>query len=127
MVDGLLEELSKLERTVHQPDVLSNRDSLTKLLHDSFKEFGRSGRCWNKAEMLRELPERGVTRALWSQDYCLEAHTQSIALLTYKSASVDENGQLYRHSLRSSLWQRSDSGWRLLFHQGTATSAFTKS
>jgi hypothetical protein len=34
---------------------------------------------------------------------------------------VGADGSRHRHTLRSSLWQRSSRGWQLRFHQGTPT------
>jgi hypothetical protein len=36
-----------------------------------------------------------------------------LVLLTYRSTTAQ------RSALRSSLWRRETSGWRVLFHQGT--------
>jgi hypothetical protein len=51
---------------------------------------------------------------------------ENFALLTYKSAHVDANGELSRHTLRSSLWQKMESRWQMRFHQATPTDAFLK-
>jgi hypothetical protein len=42
-----------------------------------------------------------------------------IALLTYRSAHLLQDGSLTDHTLRSSLWSSSEVGWQLRFHQGT--------
>src|SRR3954453_16811424 len=46
-----------------------------------------------------------------------------IALLTYATANEDVDGNRSRHTLRSSVWVRTASGWQIRFHQGTPTSA----
>lgn len=46
------------------------------------------------------------------------------ALLTYRSASVAEDGTAGRHTLRSSVWLRTALGWQMRFHQGTPTAPF---
>lgn len=33
----------------------------------------------------------------------------------------DAGGVLYRRTLRASVWQRTDSGWQMRFHQGAPT------
>lgn len=125
--DDLLNQLRELEVALHQPEVRSDPELLDELIHDSFIEFGRSGRSFSKADILRELPLAQPTGTIWSQDFSVMQIADDIALLTYKSAHLDETGELSRHTLRSSLWQRTDCGWQMRFHQGTPTDAFPKS
>jgi hypothetical protein len=125
--DDLLIHLRDLEVGLHQPHVHSDVGRLDALLHDSFLEFGRSGRSYNKADILRELPLRQSAVTLWSQDFSLAEIADGVALLTYKSADLDANGAMSRHTLRASLWQRTARGWQMRFHQGTPTDAFARS
>ena len=122
----LLQHLSDLELTIQRLDVRRDRGQLDKLLHDEFLEFGRSGRSYDKADILEQLPAEAAPDAMWSQDFELVEPADGVALLTYRSASIDENGHLFRHSLRSSLWLWSEHGWQMRFHQGTATEPFAK-
>ena len=124
--DHLLIHLRDLEISLHQPAVRADINRLDELLHPSFIEFGRSGRRYTKADMLRDLPLAQPSAAIWSQNFAVAEIADGVALLTYRSAHVDENGELSRHTLRSSLWQRAESGWQLRFHQGTPTDAFAK-
>lgn len=124
--DTLFEHLRGLEVALHQPAVRADIHCLDDLLHPSFVEIGRSGRRYSKADMLRELPRAQPSDAIWSQDFAVDEIADGVALLTYRSAHMDENGQLSRYTLRSSLWQRAESGWQLRFHQGTPTDGFIK-
>lgn len=119
--DDLLIHLRDLEVALHQPDVRSDTERLDELLHDSFVEFGRSGRSYNKADILRELPLQRPSGTLWSQDFSVVEIAAGVALLTYRSADLDANGEMSRHTLRASLWQRTARGWQMRFHQGTPT------
>ena len=47
-----------------------------------------------------------------------------VALLTYRSAEVGDDGEAARHALRTSLWVRGRDGWQIRFHQGTPTGPF---
>jgi len=106
--------------------VRSDREKLDQLLHPRFREFGRSGRIYTKAEILAEFSDQPQTYEVWSQEFHVEPLSEELALLTYRSAHVDREGNLERHTNRSSLWQSTDGGWRMLFHQGTPTEAFAK-
>lgn len=122
----LLQHLRELEVALHQPDVSRDPVRLDQLLHESFAEFGRSGRSYSRADILELLRVDISPGPVWSQEFIVAEIAEGIALLTYKSAYVDENGELRRHTLRSSLWQLTARGWQIRFHQGTPTDAFAK-
>ena len=122
----LMQHLRGLELTLQSLEVRRDRARLDELLHESFVEFGRSGRRYDKANTLEELPRDPATIVMWSQDFEVVELADGVALLTYRSASVDEDGALFCYSLRSSVWQRTERGWQMRFHQGTATEPFTK-
>ena len=124
--DDLLSHLRELEVALHQPSIRSASDSLENRLHESFTEFGRSGRSYNKTEIMHHLLSEPPIETIWSQDFSVAEIADDVALLTYKSGHLDEHGKLTRHTLRSSLWLRTADGWQARFHQGTATDAFTK-
>ncbi len=129
--ESLLADLIELEVLLHQAEVRSSKETLDALLHEDFLEFGRSGIRYSKAEILEELLAEGESTenssVIWSQEFELLLLAPSIALLTYKSASLKQDGCLSRYSLRSSIWQLTASAWQMRFHQGTATDAFIKS
>jgi hypothetical protein len=122
----LLQHLRDLELMLQRLDVRCDRARLEPLFHESFVEFGRSGRRYDKANTLEDLPQNPAPEVMWSQNFEVVELADGVAQLTYRSASVDDNGDLYRYSLRSSLWQRTPRGWQMRFHQGTATDPFAK-
>ena len=123
----LLIQLRDLELSLHQPAMRRDPARLDELLHDSFVEIGRSGRSYTKSDILEHLPKETGQTAIWSQGFQLAEIAEGVALLTYRSASVDANGELSRHTLRSSLWQRTAGGWQLRFHQGTPSDSPARS
>jgi len=52
--------------------------------------------------------------------------SEGLALLTYRSASIGRDGELADHAHRSSLWELTENGWRMRFHQGTPTASFVR-
>jgi hypothetical protein len=129
MKPGLLETLRALEVALHQPSIRRDRGRVDQLLHPEFREFGRSGRAYDRAEVLEllaGLPQEPQLDQVWSQDFALQPLAAGSALLTYRSARVTADGTLERHTNRSSVWQLTSEGWRMLFHQGTPTAPFEK-
>ena len=122
MTASLLKEtLVAFEVTLHQPDVRADRHRLDRLLHPEFIEFGRSGRVWSREEILAELPTDSEPPAIHAEGYVLQSLGNDVALLTYRSSHRSVDGHSHRHTLRASLWQRDEHGWRARFHQGTPT------
>ncbi|MFI9819403.1 DUF4440 domain-containing protein [Streptomyces sp. NPDC052013] len=84
------------------------------LLHPEFHEFGASGRVWDRATMLTLLEEDPAdappTKVSGMKAVRL---APDVVHLTY---DTDADG---RRAHRSSVWRRTDDGWRLWFHQGT--------
>lgn len=54
-----------------------------------------------------------------SDAFLVAAMGTDVALLTFRSAHVSQDGSLGMHTLRSSLWLNSVNGWQLRYHQGT--------
>jgi hypothetical protein len=123
--DNLLPHLRELEVALHQSAVRGDAARIDELLHESFAEFGRSGRSYSRGDIL-EMLRHEVSGLVWAQDFSVAEIADGIALLTYRSAHVDATGELRRHALRASLWQRTARGWQMRFHQGTPTEAFAK-
>lgn len=121
---NLLDTLRALEIALHDPVNRYDAAKLNELLHPSFKEFGRSGASYSFSDIISQSTPSEVLPKIHAQDFAVEALSEDFALLTYRSAYVDESGGLYRHTNRSSLWQLSESGWQMRFHQGTPTAAW---
>ena len=116
----LFEHLQALEAELHLLETRQNRTRLEQLLHPDFVEFARSGRHYSRSEVLEEFSSGGATmEAVHAENYKLAELSDGIVLLTYWSAHKRSDGELYRRTLRSSLWVTTEAGWRMRFHQGT--------
>ena len=119
----LLGLLRSAEVELHQPSTRRDPAKVGALLHESFVEFGRSGRCYDRAAIL-DLVSEEASGEVQAQDFMLAELGPNTALLTYKSAIIDEYGNPRRHSVRSSIWVQTPDGWKLRFHQATPTTEF---
>ena len=122
----LLETLRTLEVSLHDPGLRCRTDQVGSLLHPAFREFGLSGAVYSREQMLAHLAGDPGGPVIWSQDFELEVLSDVHALLTYRSAHMSEDGELHRHAIRTSIWERSQGQWQLRFHQGTPAAAFEK-
>lgn len=120
---SLLSTLRELECELHQPECRSDRARLAQLLAPDFREFGRSGALYSRDDILLRLPPETEPPQIHGQDFAVSKLSDSIALLTYRSAHVNLMG-LFRHTNRSSIWRFDLTGWQMVFHQGTPTDPF---
>ena len=120
----LLQTLSSLERELLDPNTLGYRERLAAVIHPDFREFGVFGAYFTKASVIEQLLLAKTPTIVKMQDFQALELTEGCVLLTYKSATLSPNGSLERHALRASVWKFGSSGWQILFHQGTLTSAF---
>ncbi|MFJ2769336.1 DUF4440 domain-containing protein [Streptomyces sp. NPDC087300] len=96
------------------PEVRASPELFGALLHPEFTEFGASGTRWDRASIVRVLthPEPGGRPTTTTAMRGVQL-SDDVVHLTF---DTDSNG---RRAHRSSLWRRTEDGWRLWFHQGT--------
>jgi hypothetical protein len=112
MADGLEAHLIELELRLQVSTTRKDAAALAELLSENFREFGASGRVWNRASILAELSAETPYRII-SENFECQRLSSELALLTYVCKSPT------RRTLRSSLWRLEGDSWRVLFHQGT--------
>jgi hypothetical protein len=122
-VTSLLHALQALEVELHHPGVRCSRERLEQLLHPEFHEVGRSGRIYDRDTIVSYLAAQASPPAVASDAFALLAIDARAALLTYRSAHVEQGNRLVNHTLRSSLWLETRAGWQLRYHQGTPAAA----
>lgn len=111
------QELKRLEESLWRSEVRFSLEKMEALLANDFIEFGSSSRIYNKRKIL-ETPVQEIGARLPFPDFCTKALAKSVVLITYKSILDNPDGS-QRQVLRSSIWMRTDTGWRIVFHQGT--------
>jgi hypothetical protein len=102
------------ELALLDPRVRSSRQRVDALLHPDFHEFGASGRVWDRDSIMAMLDETGP-----DGPPIVASRMKGVRLapdlvhLTFDTAAGG------RRAHRSSLWRRTERGWRIYFHQGT--------
>lgn len=107
---------------MHRTVVRRDSARMDELLHEDFREIGRSGRKYSRQEILNELLGEATLPEIGVSDVSCNLVNDDTALLTYTSfqknrSNASERGS--RYTLRASLWLRQAGRWRLRFHQGT--------
>lgn len=110
--------VESLERRLLDPESRELGQAFNELLDDAFFEIGRSGRVFDKEAILKSETNSGKPIVEIDSVRCRYLSDNTI-LMNYRSWRV--NCADSAKSLRTSIWQRSNQSWRLVFHQGTPT------
>ena len=113
--DAAVEAAIEGELRLLQPEVRSSPELLDTLLHPGFREFGASGRYWDRTSIIESLlagEDPGPRPVVVSRMEGVQL-APDVVHLTF---DTENNG---RRAHRSSLWRRTDGGWQMYFHQGT--------
>ncbi|MFJ6571093.1 DUF4440 domain-containing protein [Streptomyces sp. NPDC091292] len=97
------------------PEVRRSPEQVGALLHPDFAEIGVSGRLWDRPTIIAALAARARpgSRPVTTSRIKGVQLTPDCVHLTF---DTEHNGRMAH---RSSLWHRTEDGWRLYFHQGT--------
>jgi hypothetical protein len=120
-LDDILEELRSREPIFHRPEFGTTRADFESMVHAGFWEIGASGRPYSREYVLAELEERHQHphEDVWeTSDFYCQCLAPNLYLLTY---TLIQNK--IRKTRRSTLWQRTEEGWKIIFHQGTIIEA----
>jgi hypothetical protein len=107
--------IQALEESLWRPETRFDHAYMDRILAPDFLEFGRSGRIYNRAEVLT-VPYMEIHCALPLMNFAVHPLAEGIVFTTYISEVL--NGELQLAN-RSSIWIKSPTGWQIQFHQGT--------
>jgi len=108
-----------LELRLLKPEIRAEPGEVDRLLHPDFSEFGASGRRWGRTEMIAALAAEqpaGEEPVVTATDLAGARLADDVIHLTFISQRAGQR------ALRSSIWRRTPTGWRVYFHQGTLIS-----
>jgi hypothetical protein len=111
-------KIYELEISLLKPEVRCSFEQLNNLITDDFKEFGSSGLVYAKKDILESLPSSTDKIVCVVSDFEIRSLSEDIVMANFKTDRVINNTEMVS-SLRTSLWRREDSKWRIFFHQGT--------
>ena len=112
----ILEELKVREPIFHRPELGCSRSDFEAMMAADFWEVGASGRRYSREFVLEELERRysGPLEDSWkTRDFHCRRLCAQVYLLSY---TLEQGARITR---RATVWNRSSSGWKIVFHQGT--------
>lgn len=114
---SILAELSSREPIFHRPEFGSTRADFERLMVEDYWEVGASGTPYSRAFILDELERRYAAphEDIWeTSGFGCRQLAPDVYLLTY---TLVQNHT--RRTRRSTIWRRTDDGWKIVYHQGT--------
>jgi ribonuclease HI len=111
----LVETLTELETSLWRAPTRNGRAYMDRILAPGCFEFGRSGRTWDRKELLK--PVGTIAAVLPLPELNISLIGPTVALVTY--TSIIEYQRRREYARRSSIWLLQDEQWRLRFHPGT--------
>jgi hypothetical protein len=120
----ILDRLIQYEPIFHHPEFGTTRQDFENMTDAGFWEVGASGRRYSREYVLTEVVKRyedpqyrGIHSPPENTWQTKDFHCREIAtdnyLLTYTLIQED------RVTRRSTLWRHTNTGWKILYHQGT--------
>lgn len=108
-----------LEKELLMPQTRKNTQRLQELLAKDFYEFCSSGYVYyyNPMEVITEAPNSESEN--WEiSDFKMKTLSDQTILVTYQLYKPEKSAK-EQFSLRNSIWQNAEGGWKMIFHQGT--------
>lgn len=109
----LEQEIYQLECTHIHPEVRVSKQRLEQVLDEEFYEIGSSGKVWRRADY--EEDHSLTPDEMEISDFLMQELGPEAVLTTYRIWNKTSG----RKTLRSSIWKKRGTGWKLFFHQGT--------
>lgn len=115
--DDVITELSAREPIFHRRKFGTTRGDLERMTVEAFWEIGASGKVYQRDQVIDTVLKRfadGPEPHDWPcRDFRLTTLSDGLFLISY---ILDEPGRVTR---RSTIWQETGEGWKVVFHQGT--------
>ena len=116
-LEDILAELSSREPIFHRSEFGTSRADFERMTAEDFWETGASGRRYSRKFVLDELEKRFAAphTDVWeTSGFQCRRLSDDTYLLTY--TLLQDHVRLTR---RSTIWQKTADGWKILYHQGT--------
>ena len=112
-----LKDLELLEEGLWRAEVRFDLKRMDEILAPDFFEFGRSSRAYTREDILATTAQP-INAKLPLKNFKARLLDTNVVQVTYVSAVTYEGVE--ELARRSSIWSRTEHGWQLRFHQGTA-------
>lgn len=117
----LEQRILEYENDFFNKEFCDNLQKLNNRIHDEFIEFGKSGQVFDKSSIIKYLNNLYSDRDIEIQDFEIKNLKDDLIIVNYISNEKEEGIK----ALRTSIWVKEYTDWKLYFHQGTVTKSDT--
>lgn len=114
----LKSHLEKLENELLLGETRQSAQRIGELLSPDFFEFSSSGIAYHYC-LGDTFPAFPADIRVQVENFHIKPLSDNCVLATYICNKHDETNGTDSRSLRSSIWQKTDGAWKIVFHQGT--------
>ena len=91
--------------------------NLNDRIDDEFIEYGKSGEVFDKNSIIEYLNNLDTDRDIKIVSFKIKNIKEDLLIANY----ISYEKEIKTKALRTSIWRKKDSDWKLYFHQGTIT------
>ncbi len=106
-------QILKLEKSLFKYECMSDATYLDKIIDDNFIEIGKSGKKYNKEDVINDLSITKEDRKITIYNFTCEKLSEDIYLIHYITKS--DKGNIYR----TSIWRKEYDRVKIIFHQAS--------
>lgn len=106
-------EILQLEKNLFKKEYISDMKWLNKIIDDRFIEIGKSGKQFNKVDVINELTNLKEDRNIIIYNFSCEKIDKNTYLVHYITMNNDD--KIYR----TSIWNEYENERKLIFHQAS--------
>lgn len=107
------DKILKLEKSLFKYEFMSDVTYLNEILDDKYIELGKSGKKFNKQDVINDLSILKEDRRISIYNFTCDKIQNDIYLIHYITKSNDDN--IYR----TSIWRKKHNKIKIIFHQAS--------
>lgn len=116
---SLEQQILKYENEFFIKRFCDDIQNLNDRIHDEFIEFGKSGQVFDKDSIVEYLNNLDTDRDIEILSFKIKNIKEDLIIANY----VSYEKEIEIKALRTSIWKKESSDWKLYFHQGTVVEA----
>lgn len=107
------DKILKLEKSLFKYEYMSNVDYLKNVIDEKYLEVGKSGRKFNRSDVINDLSVLKEDRQIIIYNFSCEQIDKNTSLVHYITKDGENN--IYR----TSIWEKEDENLKIIFHQAS--------
>jgi hypothetical protein len=118
-MNGIAEQIKQLELKLLHLDLKTEPELINDLLSHDFEEISQSGKINARRDVVDWLIHKDI-HLQWSlNDFRIRMLADELVMAMYTAQKMNDRNNLSKGSMRTSIWQRQGSAWKMIFHQAS--------